>query len=512
MENKTAQELGWWNKFKEKIGPVGHIQETFSQELASYMKDLRRTDNSVREKTEPLKKNIALARKLFEKKEYVQFFIPLTNFYNANKSIFDELKSLKNELLEDQYKLLSSRLIKDDYSLLQELEDSIKKSKDVNKSSSDQFESLVKTAGLFSYLAKLIDTKGRAIREFEKRHKKFYDNLRASALKLLTKADFLYENLKANFDKMAKHRLGREISSYLESVRDYNKNFESFEVDFIKFYNTYLQPVLEKRKEFDRVQEQLKADEEARKNFDPGIAYDGGNAPMGDGSALRTEMVAPTSNQEKSLEKKYLDVPELYNPESEKTIIESPVVENTEDNITPEEEKELLNNKFNNPSNSSNLEEQLKRWEEETKKNPKIKRQPQPQVSQKPVKAPIIEKVDETESEEEIAADIAKMMEEKNTSSKSKDTQAEEAKQRREEKAELNKSLSKRPTMPATPKTPLSSSSSNELINKLISLSENNVEPKKLAKAILDYSEKIESYDLEMSLKLLSIAEGIINK
>lgn len=259
MENKVAQGLGWKNWIKEKADIIEWTKESLSNEYREFMDELRMTDSLVRSKAKTLKSDLENSKTLFKRKEYISFYIPLTRYYNTNKQIYTQLKSLKNELLEDQYKMLSSKLQEKDIGLLKDLSKTIEEYK--SKKASKTIDKLVKEAGMFADMAKFLKRRWE-LQGLEKRHKAFFTRLQKDGDKILDEAEKLFDNLKTNFDKMAKSRVGREISSYLEAVRDYITKFESFETKFVAFYDSYISQILARISEREDAERKAKELEE----------------------------------------------------------------------------------------------------------------------------------------------------------------------------------------------------------------------------------------------------------
>ncbi len=475
--DKRAQKRGLIDKLKENVNLGGRAAEIFSPTFAAIMDKLRDTDDKVREALNSdsnLKDLLKDSRSDFNRREYMSSIAKLKKFHDIFEKVHVILQDFHMDVTKAHEEFIFEGLDEETKQSLTGL-----KSKFETKSSLKNL--LIKDAGISDWWYTLTNDRGKALRAWEKRYPSQMKKLKSQTDSLISKSENLLKLLLVSLEEMSSARSGRKLEAYSKAVekflskyKDYNNQFKQYYIENIKNFVEKVQLTESKSIEV----KDKESNQEIKVN-DKG------------------------SNQENDLKPKGDPILELVNEHNKvsKTPEDIAKQENLREQLAEQAKKDQ--DKTNQAPPSSNTDQS-----ETNKAPPSSKTEKNKQAQIDAIKAkidPIYEDIlnvnidiksyeeqlnnqDNLDERDKVKKFLFDAVEKKEALTKQFKQLAAELKKLEEE---------------SKPK-----SAHNNLLNTLKVLSSES--PKVLAREIYKYAKSIENTDLNTSLKLLAIVEGII--
>lgn len=254
MQKKTAQALKRRHKARRLFNPAGKALTVLNPTFKKLIRDLDRLDKRVRKEAEDLNYYIGMARSFSRRRDYLTAATYLTKFHEKIKLINHQLKSFNADIGKDNRKFLLKNLKQKDkkqlfdYDPNKDLGD-IKFVDDGFISTAGTLKDWWRVPGRFSDLYhNLSDKKSKSMRALERSFSDtFVSQLKEDTKRMLETTEELYKSLLENFNKMGAAWARRNIKNYVSEIQEINENYTPYHELFLKYYNNNILPMKEEQ-------------------------------------------------------------------------------------------------------------------------------------------------------------------------------------------------------------------------------------------------------------------------
>lgn len=234
-QTKVAQR----RRLQDRLELGSRTLSLFDREFADYMKKLRSADDFAREQAQKLKPILKESVSLVNADDYIGATARLAQFYEIWDTIFSNFDIISGELKNNSHKLLVDHL--DDETKLSLLK-YLKRPKNIKKASFNGH--LVSRAGILDWFAGKFNARRRALRSLEKRVPALKE-LRNRVKKENTIADSVLNSALKLFNVLSAARAKGNIDEYVKSVSQLYSIVNPAKTSFDNFYDSTVQPLAE---------------------------------------------------------------------------------------------------------------------------------------------------------------------------------------------------------------------------------------------------------------------------
>lgn len=483
--DKRAQKRGLIDKLKENVNLGGRAAEIFSPTFAAIMDKLRDTDDKVREALNSdsnLKDLLKDSRSDFNRREYMSSIAKLKKFHDIFEKVHVILQDFHMDVTKAHEEFIFEGLDEETKQSLTGL-----KSKFETKSSLKNL--LIKDAGISDWWYTLTNDRGKALRAWEKRYPSQMKKLKSQTDSLISKSENLLKLLLVSLEEMSSARSGRKLEAYSKAVEKFLSKYKDYNNQFKQYYIENIKNFVEK-------------------------------VQLTESKSIKVE--DKELNQEIDLNPKNDSISKLENELSlmKKDVIQDPkkISLETLDKLEKEHGKA-----FETPEEKAKKEDLRKQLAEQAQKEKKEQAEKDQGKANQATTSSNTEKKKQKEAIKEQIDDIYSVLTKANKDIESYEEQLSNSNNPAEKdkvKKALFDAVDKRDNLEKQVKQlgiqlkqldkdeGSTKSAHNNLLNTLKVLS--NESPKVLAREIYKYAKSIENTDLNTSLKLLAIVEGII--
>lgn len=266
MQKKTAQALNLKHKARRLVNPTGKALEMINPAFKKVIRDLDKLDKRVRKEAEDLNYFMGMAKSFIRRRDYLSAATYLVKFHEKIKLINHNLQTFDGDISKTQRKYLLKHFKAKDKGRLFDYDpdkkiDSIKLVDDGLISTAAGLKDWWRTPGRFSDLAhNLTDSKSKGMKALEKSFSiPFYRQLKEDTGKMLSEANDFYKDLLENFHAMGSAWATRNVGAYIEQIKAVESEYKPFHAKFVEYYRANIQPMKE---------EQERLDEEAKFEFE----------------------------------------------------------------------------------------------------------------------------------------------------------------------------------------------------------------------------------------------------
>lgn len=304
--DKIAQERGLLNKLREHADITGKLLESINPKFHKMMADLRATDEKIRQYAAQSKDLIKSAKSLVNRKDYLSAASTMSAFHERCRYIAAELENFVKNIDLDSYEILLNQF--DDEQKERIFGYDPNKSLNLNDVSFAKdleiLAALEKKAGLSDWWHNLTDERAKAMKALEKRFSvSFLKDIKNNSINMFNESQRFLQFLLNTFSKLAIALAKRKPSQYIELAKLFSQKFLSYHKSFVKYYDKNIKPLKEqndkmiaaKKQEEEILQaKKLKEEQEAAMKHQQEMA---GSAPSKqDDETLPIDLTKPSQN------------------------------------------------------------------------------------------------------------------------------------------------------------------------------------------------------------------------
>lgn len=281
MQNKTAQQLKKRHKARRLVNPTGAALSALNPAFKKVIRQMDKVDKKVRSEAEDINYYIGMAKSFYRRKDYLSSATYLTKIHEKIKSIHHQLNAFNGDISQSNRKFLLRQFKNRDKKQLFEY-DPEKKLEDVQLvndgsaliSTAGVVKDWWRTPGRFSDIAhNLTDRRSRSMRAMESNFSDaFLSKLKEDTEEILIKTNDLYKNLLNNFHNMGSAWATRNVGAYLKEVSDINSLYKPYHTKYVKYYKDNIAPMKEEQEKID-AEEKTALQEARKKSLENGAFY-----------------------------------------------------------------------------------------------------------------------------------------------------------------------------------------------------------------------------------------------
>lgn len=281
MQKKTAQALKRRHKARRYVNPTGKALTMLSPAFKKTISNLDKVDKKVRKEAEDLNYYIGMAKSFRNRRDYLTAATYLAKFHGKVKTIHHELNTFNKNISEPQRKfLLNNFKAKDKRDLFgYDPNKKIEDKKNAIEEASEFFaadDGFVSTAGAlkdwwrvpgrFSDLkSKLTDSKSKAMRAMERNFSiEFFAQLKTDTVKMLDETENFFKELLVHFHNMGSSWAQRNVGQYVKSIVEINARYDSYHPIFLEYYKRNIVPMKEEQAKLDAASAKLVEERNAK--------------------------------------------------------------------------------------------------------------------------------------------------------------------------------------------------------------------------------------------------------
>jgi hypothetical protein len=266
---KTAQEMGRWNKFREKTNISGLATENwFDPEFKEIMDNLRnKTDDPIRTiisgksigkyPTDGVscKELLKSARSYFNRREYMKTVADLGRFHKKLQDVVEILKKFNVNIDKVHGRFLFDEVTPGGKGYNPEYAKYLHdiKTRFSEPKKADMQHTFVKEAGIIDFFKNIGSKRGLALAAWEKRYPGKVKELKKSTTYLLDQSDNLLKQTLYYLKSMATARANRQVDEYKQAGDKITEYYNIYDGIFKKYYNDHLKTLMDAQEFVEKV-------------------------------------------------------------------------------------------------------------------------------------------------------------------------------------------------------------------------------------------------------------------
>jgi hypothetical protein len=264
MQKKTAQELKLRHKARRVVNPTGKALTMLSPAFKKVIRDMDKLDKRVRKEAEDLNFYIGMARSSIRRKDFLTAATYLSKFHEKAKLINHQLKTFDGDISKSHREYLLKNFKGKDKSKLFDYDPN----KDLEKINVVD-DGLISTAGTLKdwwripgrftdMVSHVGDQKYKGMKALEKSFSvPFYKQLKNDTKEMLDTTNDFYKALLLNFHALGSAWGTRNVGAYIEQIKEIETAYKPYHAGFVEYYSKNIGPMKER---------QAQIDEEAKKD------------------------------------------------------------------------------------------------------------------------------------------------------------------------------------------------------------------------------------------------------
>lgn len=278
MQKKTAQTLKKRHKARRLINFSGHALQGLSPAFRKIVKELDKVDKKVRKEAEDLNYYLGMAKSFYRRKDYISSANYLRKFHEKAKLIHHNLNSFINGTEKENISKHIKQFILNkskgkskkelfDYDPdkdLNKIDDGIIAQAQLGKAIKDWW----RVPGRFSdMLSNFTDSKSQSMKNLESNFSvEEFERLKEDTEEMLKQSNSFYKHLINSFQSLGAAWATRNVGAYSSEIKNnINKEYDPFHKQFVEYYKNNIIPLKKEQEEMDEANRKTQEEQAANR-------------------------------------------------------------------------------------------------------------------------------------------------------------------------------------------------------------------------------------------------------